>query len=46
VIGRRRQFSELAETDLAEIALDIATDSPQAALRFVDEVRRGTLTPI
>ena len=40
VVGRRCEFSELAETDLAEIALYIATDSPQAALRFVDELRR------
>ena len=29
VIGRRCEFSELAETDLTEIALYIATDSPQ-----------------
>ena len=40
MVGRRCEFSELAETDLAEIALYIATDSPQAALRFVDELRR------
>jgi toxin ParE1/3/4 len=40
VIGRRCEFSELAETDLTEIALYIATDSPLAALRFVDELRQ------
>lgn len=32
-------FSELAESDLDEIALFIAADSPKAALRFVAELR-------
>ena len=38
--GRRCEFTELAESDLTQIALTIAADSPQAALRFVDELRR------
>jgi toxin ParE1/3/4 len=40
VAGRRCEFTELAEADLTEIALYIAADSPKAALRFVDELRR------
>jgi toxin ParE1/3/4 len=39
VVGRRCVFTRLAEADLAEIALTIAADSPNAALRFVDELR-------
>lgn len=37
--GRRCEFTKLAEADLAEIALYIAADNPDAALRFVDELR-------
>ena len=37
---RRCEFTELAEADLAEIALYIAADSPKIALRFVAELRR------
>lgn len=37
--GRRCEFTRLAEADLTEIALYIASDSPQTALRFVDELR-------
>ena len=37
--GRRCEFTKLAEADLAEIALYIAADNPNAALRFVDELR-------
>jgi toxin ParE1/3/4 len=35
----RCEFTRLAETDLSEIALYIAADSPKTALRFVDELR-------
>jgi antitoxin ParD1/3/4 len=35
----RCEFTRLAETDLSEIALHIAADSPKTALRFVDELR-------
>ena len=38
--GRRCEFTGLAESDLTEIALTIAADNPQAALRFVGELRR------
>lgn len=37
---RRCEFTELAEADLAEIALYIAADSPKIALQFVDELRQ------
>jgi toxin ParE1/3/4 len=40
VVGRRCEFTELAEADLTEIALYIAADSPKTALRFIDELRR------
>lgn len=33
-------FTELAESDLTEIALYIAADSPRDALRFVAELRK------
>ncbi|GLS19063.1 plasmid stabilization protein [Labrys miyagiensis] len=33
-------FSELAESDLLEIALHIASDSPMRALSFVADIRR------
>ena len=36
---RRCEFTKLAEADLAEIALYIVADNPDAALRFVDELR-------
>jgi len=39
VAGRRCEFTKLAEADLAEIALYIAADNPNAALRVVDELR-------
>jgi toxin ParE1/3/4 len=39
VAERRCAFTKLAEADLAEIALYIAADNPNAALRFVDELR-------
>ncbi len=40
------EFTKLAESDLFEIALYIAADNPNAALRFVDELRMhcGRLT--
>ena len=37
---RRCEFTDLAESDLTEIALYIAADSPKIALRFVSELRR------
>jgi toxin ParE1/3/4 len=40
VVGRRCEFTQLAEDDLSEIALYIAADSPKTALRFVDELRQ------
>jgi toxin ParE1/3/4 len=40
VAGRRCEFTKLAEADLSEIALYIATDSPKTALRFVDQLRQ------
>ena len=36
---RRCEFTKLGEADLAEIALYIAADNPNAAFRFVDELR-------
>jgi len=40
VVGRRCEFTKLAEADLSEIALYIAADSPKTALRFIDELRQ------
>ena len=37
--GRRCEFTKRAEADLTEIALYIAADSPNTALRFVYELR-------
>jgi toxin ParE1/3/4 len=34
------EFSELAESDLLEVALHIAADSPARALSFVADIRR------
>jgi toxin ParE1/3/4 len=34
------EFSDLAESDLIEIALYIASDSPARALSFVADIRR------
>jgi putative addiction module CopG family antidote len=39
VAGQRCEFTKLAEADLAEIALYIAADNPNAAWRFVGELR-------
>jgi toxin ParE1/3/4 len=40
VADHRCEFSGLAEGDLDDIALYIASHSPRAALRFVAELRR------
>lgn len=39
MVGRRCEFTALAESDLAEIGFFVAADSPKTALRFVDELR-------